>query len=309
MSVALEYGIPTDKEALQLRLGIERGFFRDEGIDLSIKVIFGGPEIARAYDTDVLRIGELGSPPAITAIARGARFRIVASSVRRRALQYFVAAPGISQWSDLRGKKAAALSIGSCSYWFMRTVLERQGLDPSTDVEIVGLGARYPDVVNLFRSGELAGAVLSEPNVSIGEGAGAFRVMLGLTDSAFCPDMQWSVVVASPRTLAEEPELIDAVLRGCRRSYRYAAEHCDEWIAFGAEYFRIARETMARSIEREMPGLHCDGEVDLQGLQQAIELQHRLGAIDVKPKAADIVDRRFVMSSDVSNPAAAMESR
>ena len=48
MSVALEYGIPTDKEALQLRLGIARGFFREEGIVLALKVIFGGPEIARA---------------------------------------------------------------------------------------------------------------------------------------------------------------------------------------------------------------------------------------------------------------------
>ena len=33
--IALEYGIPTDKEALQLRLGIARGFFREEGIDLA----------------------------------------------------------------------------------------------------------------------------------------------------------------------------------------------------------------------------------------------------------------------------------
>jgi len=45
--IALEYGIPTDKEALQLRLGIARGFFREEGIDLALRIIFGGPEIAR----------------------------------------------------------------------------------------------------------------------------------------------------------------------------------------------------------------------------------------------------------------------
>ena len=95
MSIALEYGIPTDKEALQLRLGIARGFFHEEGLDLALKIIFGGPEIARAYDKGVLKIGELGTPPAITAISRGARFKIVASSVRRSALQYLVAAPAI----------------------------------------------------------------------------------------------------------------------------------------------------------------------------------------------------------------------
>lgn len=306
MSVALEYGIPTDKEALQLRLGIARGFFREEGLDLSLKIIFGGPEVARAYDTGVLKIGELGTPPAITAIGRGARFKIVASSVRRRAVQYFVAAPAIRDWADLRGKTVAALSLGSCSYWFMRDVAQHHGLDPDADLKIVGLGERYPEVVDLFRSGELAGAVLSEPNVSIGEASGAFRVMLGLTDPAFCPDMQWSVVVAGPATLANEPELVQAVLRGCQRSYHYAADHLDEWIAFGADYFGIARGTMAKSIEHETPGLHFDGEIDMRGLQHAIDLQRRLGALKQPMRAEDIVDLRFLPAPLATHARAAL---
>jgi NitT/TauT family transport system substrate-binding protein len=306
MSVTLEYGIPTDKEALQLRLGIARGFFREEGIDLSLKIVFGGPEIARAYDEGVLKIGELGSPPATTAIGRGARFKIVASSVRRRAMQYFVAAPAIGDWSDLRGKTVAALSIGSCSYWFMREVLQHHGLDPDADLKIVGLGERYPDAIDLFRSGELAGAVLSEPNVSIGERSGAYRVTLGLTDPAFCPDMQWSVVVAGPGTIADEPELVRAVLRGCQKSYHYAADHPDEWIAFGAEYFGIERGTMARSIGREMSGLHFDGEIDMRGLQQAIDLQVRLGALKQPMRAQDIVDLRFLPSPHATHARAAL---
>ncbi|MSP96903.1 MAG: ABC transporter substrate-binding protein [Betaproteobacteria bacterium] len=294
MSVALVYGIPTDTAGLQLRLGIARGFFREQGLDLSLRTIFGGPESARAYETGELKIGELGTPPAITAIGSGAHFKIVASSVRRRAVQYFVAAPAIRAWAELRGKTLGALSIGSCSYWFTRQVLQHHGLDPDTDVKIVGLGTRYPGVIDLFRSGELAGAVLSEPNVSIGESGGAFHVMQALTDPAFCPDMQWNVVVAGPGTLANEPGLIQAVLRGCQKSYHYAADHRDEWIAFGADYFGITRETMAGSIAREFNGLHFDGQIEMRGLQQAIDLQTRLGAIKRTMRAQDIVDLRFL---------------
>jgi NitT/TauT family transport system substrate-binding protein len=286
----LVFGFPTDKEGLQLRLGIEQGFFRAEGIDLSIEVIFGGPEIAARYSDGRLKIGELGSPPATTALARGARFTIVASSVRRKAVQYVVAAPSVRGWDDLRGRKVAALSIGSCSYWFFRQVLESKGLDPDRDVELVGLGARYPEVVALFASGELAAAVISEPNVSIGEAAGAFSVRQALTDEAFCPGMQWGVVVANDAFLAERPDLVRAVLRGCRASYRYCDAHPDQWIAFGARHFGIATETMARSIERERAGLHADGEIELESLQQAIDLQRRLGAFQVPLRAADIVD-------------------
>ncbi len=93
MAIAIEYGVPTDKCGLQLRLGIAKGFFREEGLDLAVRVIFGGPEIAAAYDSGRLKIGELGTPPGLTAIGKGARFKIVGSSVRRGAVQYFVAIP------------------------------------------------------------------------------------------------------------------------------------------------------------------------------------------------------------------------
>ena len=291
---AVQYGIPTDKEAIQLRLGIARGLFHDQGLDLSLRIVFGGPEIAAAYDSGALKFGELGSPPATTVLSKGARFRIVGSSVRRRALQYFVAHPSITDWKDLRGKTAAALSIGSCSYWFMREVLGRHGLDPDHDLRVIGMGARYPRVTELFASGEVQAAVLSEPNVSIGEHSGAFRIMQGLTDPAFCPTMQWSVIVANQQTIAAEPDLVRAVLRGCVSSYRYAGAHPGELTAFGADYFGIPRATMEQSIAREADGQHTECELDLPGLRQAIDLQLRLKAFSVPLRVEDIVDLRFL---------------
>ena len=69
--IKVEYGVPTDKCAIAARLGVERGIFEDEGLDLSLSIVFGGPEIAEAYQSGALSIGEMGSPPAIT--ARSAR--------------------------------------------------------------------------------------------------------------------------------------------------------------------------------------------------------------------------------------------
>ena len=93
MNISIEYGVPTDRCGLQLRLGIDKGFFRDEGIDLALRIVFGGPEIAKEFDSGRLKIGELGTPPGLTALAKGARFKIVGSSVRRGAVQYFVVHP------------------------------------------------------------------------------------------------------------------------------------------------------------------------------------------------------------------------
>ena len=293
MAIALEYGVPTDKCGLQLRLGIERGFFREEGIDLSLAVVFGGPEIAAAYDTGRLKIGELGTPPGLTAIGKGARFKIVGSSVRRGAVQYFVARPEFDDWPSLIGHRLGVLTIGGCSYWFMREVVSHYGLDPDKDVEIVGLGPRYPEVVNLVSHGELAGAIISEPNVSIGEAAGGFKVWLGLNRVDFVPPMQWSIAVANNDALRRDPELLGAVLRGCRRSYRHAAENRDEWAAFGARYFDIPCDVMERSIAREIGDLHFDCRIDLPGLAAALALQRKLGGIERDLHTDEITDLRF----------------
>jgi ABC-type nitrate/sulfonate/bicarbonate transport system substrate-binding protein len=287
--ITLDYGIPTDKEGLQLRLGVARGFYRDEGIDLNVRIVYGGPEIAAAYDSGEMKVGELGTPPGITAMAKGARFRIIASGVRRHAVQYLVASPQIRDWPDLRGKTAAALSIGSCSYWFMRLVLQKHGIDPDADLNVIGLGARYPRLIELFEQGELQAAVISEPNVTIGESRGLFRVLKALTDTEFCPSMQWSIVVANQRAIAEEPQLLRAVLRASQRSQRYCMDHPDEWADFGARWYGIDRQTMAKSIGRERPYLHCDCDVDPAHVQTAIELQRELGAVKAPLAAADII--------------------
>jgi ABC-type nitrate/sulfonate/bicarbonate transport system substrate-binding protein len=297
METAIEYGVPTDRCGLQIRLGIEKGFFRDEGIALIVRIVFGGPEIAAEFDSGRIKVGELGTPPALTALAKGARFKIVGSSVRRGAVQYFVANQRLSDWRDLRGSQLGALSRGSCSDWYMREVLSHYSIDPDKDVTIVGLGKRYPQVLNLLASGDLDGAIISEPHVTMGEHAGLFNVWLGLNALDFVPRMQWSVAVANNDVLTKEPNLIAGVLRGCRRSYRYAADHRGEWAEFGANHFGISRETMARSIDREFSDLHFDCEIDQEGMESAIALQRKLGAVRRPMQLSEIVDPRFSLAA------------
>ena len=205
MGTAIEYGVPTDRCGLQLRLGAEKGFFRDEGVDLQLRVVFGGPEIAAEFNSGRLWIGELGTPPGLTALAKGAQFRIIGSGVRRGAVQYFVAHPRFSEWSEFLGAKLGVLSRGSCSDWYMREVLKHHDIDPEVDVTIYGLGPRYPEILKLLATHELDGAIISEPHVAIGEDAGLFKVWLGMNKIDFVPRMQWTIAVANNDVLANEP--------------------------------------------------------------------------------------------------------
>ena len=93
--------------------------------------------------------------------------------------------------------------------------------------------------------------------------------------------------------LAKEPDLVTAVMEGCRRSYRYAADNRDEWASFGARRYGLTHAMMMKSIDRELGDLHFDCEIDIEGMEAAMALQQKLGALKKPMRLADIADTRF----------------
>ena len=279
MAIKLDYGVPTDRSGINVRFGVAKGFFAEEGIDLNVKVVFGGPEISAAYHSGDLKIGELGSPPGITAIAQGHRFRIVGSGLQRGVSLFLLLSPDIAKWDDLRGKTLGALSRGSCSYWYLRSLLAQHGIDPDKDVSIRSLGPDYPRQLELFERGEIAGLLSAEPNGALGEHRGVIKSWGDVFSLADVPQLQWVIQVANEEFLAKEPQLVRTVLRTALRSSQYLAAHRDEWIAFAAKHFDVPRQVAETAIERERPFFQFDGKLDENGLSNAIDLQHHLGAI------------------------------
>ena len=288
----LEYGVPTDTTGTSVQLGIDKGFFEEEGLDLSIKVIFGGPELAAAYDCGEILVGEIGSPPEINAIASGGRFRIVGSGCRRQAQMYLCVGKGITSYADIEGKRLGHLGLGSCPDWISRKILSKQGVDLEK-VEFVPLLDRYPEVVEMMADGRLDACLVAEPTASEGEEAGIMEVWADGSDEAYIPNFQWIVRVANTGFIAEQADTVAAVLAGCRRSARYAAAHPDEWIGLLVERYGSDEAAARRSIERELASYELDCLLDMAGLQRAVDMQLELGGIAEAATAADFVDMQF----------------
>tara|TARA_B100000676_G_scaffold290274_1_gene323616 strand:- start:1334 stop:2245 length:912 start_codon:yes stop_codon:yes gene_type:complete len=287
------YGAPTDKSADTIRFGIENGLFEEEGLDLSVKVVFGGPEIAAAYSSGALQIGEMGSPPAINAIAAGAPFKIVSSGCRRRAHMFLGVRKGIDSFQGLKGKRLGLLGLGSCPHWIARKMLTQHGLAPDADITFVPLLERYPRIVEILEAGEIDACIAMEPNLSIGEEKGLLDVWAAGFDAPYLPDFQWEVRVARADLIERDPELVAAVMRGSRRAAHLAAKNPDDFAAFAARQFGISEAAVRRALNREASHYHLDGQIDLAGLQVAVDMQHELGGIDRPMQAAEFTDLRF----------------
>lgn len=293
MTVSLTYGAPTSHSSLIAHFAIARGLFRREGIEAAVKVVHGGPELASAYHSGAIPMGEMGSPPAITGIGGGRRIKIVGSSMRRGVALFFVTRADLPAIGDLRGGRMGALSAGSCSDWYLREVLRQNGLEPGRDVEIVGLGADHDRVNELIGEGSISGALVSGLNAKQGERDGVSRCWGSAFDVATVPDLQWSVHVANQDFLDRETDLAATVLETLRKAGEMAERDPQEWIAFTAEKFDLDRDLSREVFEIEKPFLHFQGRLDLEGLQRSIDLQNKLGALKRELTLDDVVDWRF----------------
>ena len=287
------YGSPVDKGANTVKLGIEKGIFEKEGLDVAVEVVFGGPEIAAAYDSGALVMGEIGSPPAINAIAAGMNFRIVGSGTRQKAHMYFCVGKGISSYEGLRGKRLGLLGFGSCPDWFARKIMAHHGLDAEKDVEIVPLLDKYPQMLAMMETGELDACLSAEPSTSIGEAKGLYDIWAAGYEEPYLPHFQWVVRVANGDFIEREPDTVAAMLRACRRSVHYAAAHVDEWVGLMVRHYGFDADAARRSVDRELPHYERDCQIDLSGLQRAVDMQYELKGIDRPRKAEELVDLRF----------------
>jgi hypothetical protein len=85
-----------------------------------------------------------------------------------------------------------------------------------------------------------------------------------------------------------------AFLRAYEASARDALENFELFVDFIADAWRLDREIVARSMERE-GGRYCiDGSIDLAGLAKALAIQEELGTLAHPLKAEEVLDRRFV---------------
>ena len=275
----------TKKSAPNVRFGIEKGFFRDEGIDLDIHLVYGGPQLAQAFESGEVEIGEFGAPPALTAIGRGAGLRIIGSGMRRKFLVYLGVESGIANWEGLRGKRLGLLTRGSCNDWLARQMCAQADLDPETELEMIEVEGGYPKLLAQLEDGLFEAILTIEPDLSEGESRGILSVWASACDDAYLPRYQWVVMCARPDFLVKDPDIAQAVARASR----HMVDHPDEWADLLARAHGVLPEAAARAVARERPHTATDSAIDLEGLQQAIELQRRLGAFDRSLRATDIV--------------------
>ena len=252
-------------ERFPLFYGVENRIFQRLGVCPEVKVHHGGPELLHAVRDNRIHAGEIGLPPFLSAFSQGLPARIIASTFIQRLDHFLVARPGIHSLADLRNRKIGILSIGSCDEYFIRRLLQNQGIDPDHETTLVPLGSDYSDPA-CFTGGRIDAGFMAEPALSSGESRGFFHVLARVGDSF--PRYQWGGIFAADSWIQDKRDLLSALMEGYRQSVRQMAADPEACVLLGSRMFNVEPAVFRSALNRHLPNLEPDARIDMPGLEE-----------------------------------------
>ncbi len=145
-------------------IGIEKGIFDEHGFEVEWQFIGKSMDRLNAISSGEAQFASLGEIAMLSAMAQGnTHFYWVGNQDIAPGFEGLVAAPGITSFAQLKGKKIG-FPFGSSVDITCRMLLKQNGLNPAKDVQLVNL--EVGDVPAVFRAGNVDAALIWEPGFS-----------------------------------------------------------------------------------------------------------------------------------------------
>src|ERR1700675_5050401 len=131
-------------------VALEKGFFRQEQVNVEFIPFRGGPDLLKAVLAGDVLIAVSGSTDILVFREAGSPIKMIATHTEGNHFTLNVA-PDITALGELRGKAIGITRAGSTTWIFARILAKQQGWDPDRDVQIVALGALDAQLAALAR--------------------------------------------------------------------------------------------------------------------------------------------------------------
>jgi NitT/TauT family transport system substrate-binding protein len=292
--VVSNYGVSAN--GMPYAVALDKGFFKEEGADVTgILTSAGGGTTLRNMLAGNAPYAEVNPNAVISAIQQGADVKVVAGTVLTVAEFVWAVKPDspIRSVKDLRGRKFGYTNPRSTSQALATLVLQSGGLS-AADVDMVKTGG-FGEGVAALDIGLIDIAPVPEPLWSRYDGK--YRAIA--TASELLPPIANVLGVAHASPAGKE-EFIKAVIRARRKAVAFMTANPDESGDIIAKVYNLAPE-VARAVVRNLTGSRTDGiaywgdgEIHMDGLRRAIEVQKMVGAISGDVDVAKIVDTRYL---------------
>ena len=213
-------------------VAIEEGYFKDEGLDLTLVTGFGADKTMTAVISGEADIGFMGAEASVYAYQEGATDAVVNfAQLTQRAGNFLVAREEMPdfKWEDLKDKKVLGGRKGGMPEMVFEYILRKNGLDPQKDLTI-DQSIDFGSTAAAFTGDTSADFTVEfEPSATALEKEGAGYVVASLgVDSGYVPYTSYS---AKTSYMDKNPEIIQKFTNALQKGMEYVQSHTPEEIA------------------------------------------------------------------------------
>jgi NitT/TauT family transport system substrate-binding protein len=246
----IEVGVVPVVDVAPLYLGIEQGFFEEEGLDVQPAVAQGGAAIIPAVMQGDQPIGFSNIVSLLIGQIEGLPVQVIAQGIQATddpendtAAIAVAADSEIQEPADLEGATIAINTLRNISELTVKAALEGEGVDVST---LNFVEVPLPDMVGQLEAGQVDAAGLVEPFITTGEDAGHRMIIYDRVATE--PEMTIANYFTSTDYMESNPEVVEGFVRAINRSLEYATENPDEARQAIAEYTEIPPDVLERVV-------------------------------------------------------------
>lgn len=281
-----------------LQLGIDQGFFKDEGLQLKLQQVANPPAGIAAVAGGQVDINYAPTIPIFGASASGVGLRIIAPADGNdpagvaqakadptQGVKYddtaVVAEPdsGITRPRDLDGKTVSVPARQAQLEVTIAAAIKQDGGDPST---VKWITLDFPTAVSSLKSGRVDAAGLVTPFVQQAVQNGA--KIISSPAVAFFGGGAVGMWVTSAKEESAKPDVMAAFARAVEKSNEYAAAHLGEEQDTAATMLKIDPKVVKSGAQPYFPT-----QIDEAQLQKSADEMQSLGYLDKRVDVASLL--------------------
>jgi NitT/TauT family transport system substrate-binding protein len=237
---------------VDLFLGKEKGYFREEGLEPQLIQMSSNLAITANIAGELNGQAAIGS--AIRAIQRGAPLRVVVVTLRR-PLFWLVVRPEYRSVRELRGKVLGISTIGGSQHLRAKGMLAAGGLDAERDITSIQINDQTMQLQALINNSVQITA-LSPPWVAVARDKFKMKILDSALERFAGID---SGLVVSLKLLQEKPDLVKKILRARAKGNRYYLENEKEGSEFLTRLYKVDFKTALESYRASKPAFTSNG--------------------------------------------------
>ena len=235
-------------------LAKERGYMKEEGIDLNIVVMASTPGLQAVVAGEMDFTGSGSS--ALVAVAQSNAPLKTVLAVNDQVLQWLMAKPQYGSFKELKNKKVAVTGVAAVATFMLKKVAPKHGLDGNKDLTFLALppGQRLA----ALQSGVVdAGLLSSEERFA--------ALDLGMKEILYLGKEvknSWGTVATNDQFIKEKPKLMHGFMRALLKALRLVKQNREVAMESMMKFSELDRQLAARTYDGMIGSFTSNGAVD-----------------------------------------------